>query len=73
MRRAATPRQAASRPHPAASAWAGLIAAPRPRLQSPFGEAKPRETVIAARVGKTEEEVLLEEVKKDKLHVSTVH
>lgn len=36
---------------------------------SPFGEAKPRETVIAARVGKTEEEVLLEEVKKDKLHL----
>lgn len=38
-------------------------------LQNPFGEAKPREAVIASRVGKTEEEILKEEVKKEKLHV----
>lgn len=40
------------------------------RAQSPFGNAKPREAVIAGRVGKTEEEVLREEVKSTyKLHV----
>lgn len=44
--------------------------APPPRLQSPFGDAKPREVVIAQKVGKTEEEVLKEEVSKEKLHVS---
>ncbi len=38
-------------------------------MQSPFGEAKPREAIIASRVGKTEEEILKEEVKKEKLHV----
>jgi hypothetical protein len=38
-------------------------------VQSPFGAAKPREVVIATRVGKTEEDVLKEEVKKEKLHV----
>lgn len=43
-----------------------------PRLQSPFGDAKPREVVIAQKVGKTEEEVLKEEVSKEKLHVSWV-
>ena len=40
------------------------------RLQNPFGAAKPREAVIAAKLGKTEEEVLKEEVSKEKLHVS---
>ena len=39
-------------------------------MQSPFGDAKPREAIIASRVGKTEEEVLKEEVQKEKLHVS---
>lgn len=34
-----------------------------------FGDAKPREVVIADRVGKTEEDVLKEEVKKEKLHL----
>lgn len=37
--------------------------------QSPFGNAKPREAVIASRVGKSEEEILKEEVLKEKLHV----
>lgn len=38
--------------------------------QSPFGNAKPREAVIAGRVGKSEEEVLKEEVNTQyKLHV----
>ncbi len=34
-----------------------------------FGDAKPREVVIADRVGKSEEDILKEEVKKEKLHV----
>jgi hypothetical protein len=37
--------------------------------QNPFGAAKPREAIIAEKLGKTEEEVLKEEVKKEKLHV----
>ncbi|KAL4442924.1 hypothetical protein ABPG77_008415 [Micractinium sp. CCAP 211/92] len=37
--------------------------------KSPFGDAKPREVVIAQKVGKTEEEVLKEEVSKEKLHL----
>lgn len=61
-----------------AAATASLVLAlakPTPplpaRAQSPFGNAKPREAVIAGRVGKTEEEVLKEEVKSTyKLHVS---
>lgn len=40
--------------------------------QNPFGAAKPREAVIAEKLGKTEEEVLKEEVSKEKLHVSRV-
>lgn len=38
-------------------------------LQNPFGDAKPREQVIAQRVGRTEEDVLKEEVKKEKLQL----
>lgn len=38
-------------------------------VQNPFGDAKPREQVIAQRVGTTEEDVLKEEVKKEKLHL----
>ena len=38
-------------------------------MQSPFGEAKPREVVIAQREGKAEDEVLKEEVKREKLRV----
>lgn len=34
-----------------------------------FGDAKPREIIIADRVGKTEEDILKEEVKKEKLHL----
>ena len=41
-----------------------------PHLQSPFGAAKPRERVIAERAGKSEEDVLKEEVQKEKIHVS---
>jgi hypothetical protein len=41
-----------------------------PSVQNPFGAAKPREAVIAEKTGKTEEEVLKEELSKDKLHVS---
>ena len=39
-------------------------------LQNPFGAAKPREAVLANRVGKKEEEILKEEVLKEKLQVS---
>lgn len=39
-------------------------------LQNPFGAAKPREAVLATRVGKKEEEILKEEVLKEKLAVS---
>lgn len=45
-------------------------AAVPPCPQNPFGAAKPREAVIAEKLGKTEEEVLKEEVTKEKLHVS---
>lgn len=38
-------------------------------MQNPFGAAKPREAIIAEKLGKTEEEVLKEEVSKEKLHV----
>lgn len=39
-------------------------------MQSPFGNAKPREAVIAGRIGKSEEEVLKQEVETVyKLHV----
>jgi hypothetical protein len=39
-------------------------------LQNPFGAAKPREAVLATRVGKKEEDILKEEVLKEKLAVS---
>jgi hypothetical protein len=35
-----------------------------------FGEAKPREAIIAQRTGKTEEEILKEAAKQEKLRVS---
>ena len=38
-------------------------------IQSPFGAAKPREVIIATREGKSEEDILKEEVKKEKLHL----
>lgn len=38
-------------------------------LQNPFGAAKPREAVLADRSGKTESEILQEEVAKEKLKV----
>lgn len=37
--------------------------------QNPFGAAKPREAVLANRSGKTEDEILKEELSKDKLKV----
>ena len=37
--------------------------------QNPFGAAKPREAVLANRSGKSEREILLEEVQKEKLKV----
>jgi len=40
-------------------------------VQSPFGAAKPRELVIATREGKSEEDILRDEVKKERLHVSS--
>lgn len=41
-----------------------------PVLQNPFGAAKPREAILATRVGKKEEDILKEEVLKEKLAVS---
>lgn len=38
-------------------------------LQSVFGDAKPREISLAGRSGKTEEEILREELAKDKIQV----
>lgn len=35
-------------------------------LQNPFGDAKPREAVLASRTGKSETEILVEEVKSEK-------
>lgn len=35
-------------------------------VQNPFGDAKPREAVLASRTGKTETEILVEEVKAEK-------
>lgn len=37
---------------------------------SPFGAAKPREAILAARTGKKEEDILKEEASKERLHVS---
>lgn len=35
-------------------------------MQNPFGDAKPREAVLASRTGKSEAEILVEEVKAEK-------
>jgi hypothetical protein len=35
-------------------------------VQNPFGDAKPREAVLASRTGKSEAEILVEEVKAEK-------
>ena len=40
-----------------------------PLLQNPFGAAKPRETVLAAKLGKKEEDILKEELSKDRINV----
>ena len=40
-----------------------------PVLQNPFGAAKPRETVLAAKLGKKEEDILKEELSKDRINV----
>ena len=42
---------------------------PLPLLQNPFGAAKPRETVLAAKLGKKEEDILKEELSKDRINV----
>lgn len=57
-------------PAPSPALAAAARRRPRCRAQNPFGAAKPREAVIAQKTGKTEEEVLKEEVSKEKLHVS---
>ncbi len=41
-------------------------------LQNPFGDAKPREAVIASRTGKSEEEILKEAVKSERPKVGCV-
>ena len=38
--------------------------------QNPFGAAKPREAILANRLGKDELSVLQEELKKDRINVS---
>lgn len=38
-------------------------------VQNPFGAAKPRETVLAAKLGKKEEDILKEELSKDRINV----
>lgn len=38
-------------------------------MQSPFGEAKPRESILAGRSGRKEEDILKDELSKDKLRV----
>jgi hypothetical protein len=35
-------------------------------MQNPFGNAKPREAVLASRTGKSETEILVQEVKSEK-------
>lgn len=40
-------------------------------LQNPFGSAKPRETVLAAKLGKKEEDILKEELSKDRINVNS--
>ncbi len=42
-------------------------------MQNPFGAAKPREAVLAEKHGKTESEILQEEVAKEKLKVYFAH
>ena len=44
-------------------------------VQNPFGAAKPRESVLATRLGKDELAVLQEDLKKDRMNVrsSSVH
>lgn len=39
------------------------------RAQNPFGDAKPREAILAAKTGRTEEEIVREEASKTKIHV----
>jgi hypothetical protein len=39
---------------------------------SPFGAARPREAILADRLGKSEKDVVAEEAAKDKLHVRVV-
>ena len=39
-------------------------------LQNPFGQAKPREAILATRTGKKEEDILRDELLKEKLKVS---
>lgn len=40
--------------------------------QNPFGDAKPREAILAAKTGRTEEEIVREEASKTKIHVCVV-
>jgi hypothetical protein len=60
------------RPHGAPVCWRAIgtaACAPRPvapAAQNPFGEAKPREAVLSTRLGKSEEEILKEEIKSER-------
>ena len=64
------PRSAAAVQRSPAPAWAASYPlTPDPVPQNVFGAAKPREAVIAERTGKTEEEILREAVRAEKLRV----
>jgi len=39
-------------------------------VQNPFGQAKPRESILATRTGKKEEDILRDELLKEKLKVA---
>lgn len=41
--------------------------------QNPFGAAKPREAVLSTRLGKSEEEILKEEIRSERPKVRCVH
>lgn len=38
-------------------------------MQNPFGEAKPREAILAAKTGRSEQDIVREEASKTKVHV----
>lgn len=38
-------------------------------MQNPFGQAKPRESILAGRSGRKEEDILKDELSKERLNV----